>query len=106
MTGIIFYELGPCLLHCTVKVQIFRKSRRADKEDSHSLVVQFHRKKDDVVAFNHIFKKVSAQLQEHANRMPTSISAPNNVKLNLNRSDLPSKHNFPMLPDSTNLGSD
>merc|ERR1712217_70578 len=98
ITVSIFSEVGPCLSHCTMKVQIFRPSQSTNDE---GLIVQFRRKKDDVVAFNHIFKIISSELQEHANALETGIRATDSVKL-----DLPDLPALPMLPSDTEPGSD
>lgn len=105
ITGIIFYEVGPCLSHCAMKVQIFRPFRSTDKGEQ-NLIVQFRRKKGDVVAFNHIFRKVSSKLQEHANILQTGFKTADNVVPHLKKLDLPDLPALPMLPIGIDSGSD
>merc|ERR1712217_339393 len=99
------HDAGPCLMHCTMKTQIFRQSRSTDK-DEQGLIVQFRRKKDDVVAFNKIFKKVSSELQEHANALQTGNRTPDNVVPNFRKLDPPDPPALSIPPIDTELGSD
>lgn len=106
ITVTVFCEVGPCLAHCTMKVQIFRPSRRSGEEEERGLIVQFRRKKDDIVAFNHLFKKISRELQSHANALQTSCTVPNNLLPNYRESDVLDPVPLPALPIGIETGSD
>merc|ERR1712060_764769 len=88
-----------------MKVQIYRSTQSTDKEEQ-GLIVQFRRKKDDVVAFNHIFKKVSSELQEHAKGLQVGIRAPDSVVPNYRQLDPPDPPALSTPPIETQMGSD
>merc|ERR1719221_167794 len=89
-----------------MKVQIFRQSQSADVGGGQDLIVQFRRKKDDVVAFNNIFKEVSSELQKYANLQETSTRAPDITVPNFGKLDLPEGPALSTYSIGTEPGSD